>query len=220
MLYKPVLVPETSLSSFVSVKWNTLHQDGTGVVPSAELCAAFIALKRRFIPQCSQFIFAVVQMGWSMSGARYSISAPPWRSDNTSVVAAVCASVSASALSLSEVFTRKCNLLRLVINTDKTQRISACVDMAGRSRTVYLSRLLPQSCQSLPWAFHIAKGNTFQSVKSGGGGGGSWVWTVNLSALFVPDHKTPDSIVPVAAGVSKCQVLKYQIWFGFVILFL
>lgn len=65
--------------------------------------------------------------------------------------------------------------------------------MAGWSWTVHLTKLLPSVCQSLPWAFEIAKGNCFQtSVGKVGCGQSS---TINRWALFVPDCKTPYFIV-------------------------
>lgn len=60
-------------------------------------------------------------------------------------------------------------------------------------------------------AFEVAEGNGFETTagKVGCGPG----LTINRSALFVADHKTPDFILSVAAGVTKRRVLKYQIFF-------
>lgn len=66
-------------------------------------------------------------------------------------------------------FTSSSNLLRLVINMDKNQRISACVDMAGRSWTVHLTMLLSLSLSEL----HMSLWRQLLWNHSGKG----WVWT-------------------------------------------
>lgn len=72
----------------------------------------------------------------------------------------------------------------------------------------------PSDCQSFIRAF---EGNCFETTVGKVGCGQSL--TINRSALFVTDHKTPDVVVSVATGLLKCRGLKYQICFFVVVFF-
>lgn len=140
MLYRLVLVPVTSSSSRQQLHFCVMknsHQNSLRVPPGVELCAPLSPQKEGSF-RCAASLSAQFSKRAEACG----------ESDNVSLFlpgVQIRLGLRFALLPLHQFcpFTSNSNLLRLVININRNQRISACVDMAGWSWTAQRTIPLP-----------------------------------------------------------------------------